>query len=343
MKLLTVVIPSFNSEAYLQHCLESLLIGRDDELDVIVVNDGSSDHTSAIAHEFASKHPFCSVIDKANGGHGSGINVGLSLAKGLYFKVLDSDDTFDQEGLIHLLNVIKIQNDKKENPDFYLADYCSYNDFKSNPTAVLSFRKSVKSIEKVISWEQMPRVRTHDFFMIHMVFAKTAMLQSIHKPLLEKTFYEDNQLMFYILKDSKTLYYCDLPVYKYLVGRQEQSTSLENIKKRYEHQYRVMTSVMEHIRIDEYQHMDKYHQWHIRHELFMISILPWFYTYIGKGKGRHKNYVEHIRTLKQLNPEMYRVWHNKTMSWLLWMCPPPLRHFAAICGYKIFAKWKGWK
>ena len=125
MKYLTIVIPSYNSERFILNCLNSLCIGKDELLDVIVINDGSTDRTSELAHEFAKSHSFVRVVDKPNGGHGSGINKGLELAEGLYFKVLDSDDFLDKEGFIYLLDTIERHYKADTLPDLYLADYVS--------------------------------------------------------------------------------------------------------------------------------------------------------------------------------------------------------------------------
>ena len=344
MKSLSIVIPSYNSESYIQQCLDSLLVGHDDELDVIVVNDGSTDRTSEIAHEFASKHPFVRVIDKENAGHGSGVNVGIKEAKGLYFKILDSDDLLDKEGLIHLLDVIKVQNEQGNNPDLYLADYGSFYEEDDNvPQAVISFKRHMKKIESVVTWDGLPRVGISDFFMIHMTYVRTALLKEINIPLLEKTFYEDNQYLFYVIKSSKTLYYLDKGIYKYTVGRKGQSISLENMAKKYDHQYRVKKAIIDHINIDEYNAMSKPLKWHIRHELFKMSVLVYFYTYIGKGKERHLQYKDLYKYFKESNPEMYRIWKHHSPSWLLWMQAPCIRHLMTIIGYKVFAKRKGWK
>ena len=343
MKSLSIVIPSFNSENYIQQCLDSLLIGRDDELDVIVVNDGSTDRTSEIAHEFAKKHPFVRVIDKENGGHGSGINVGIKEAKGLYFKILDSDDILSRYGLHHLLDVIKKQNEKNENPDLYLADYGSYYEDVEAPQAIISFHQHVKKAEEVITWDKLPYVGISDFFMIHMVYVKTSLLKEINIPLLEKTFYEDNQYLFYVIKNTKTLYYLNRLIYKYTVGRKGQSISLENMAKKYDHQFRVFKSIIDHINIDEYNAMSKPLKWHIRHELFKMSVLVYFYTYIGKGKERGQQYKDLYKYFKESNPEMYRIWKHHSPSWLLWMQIPCIRHLTVVIGYKVFAKRKGWK
>jgi glycosyltransferase involved in cell wall biosynthesis len=98
MKLLTVAIPAYNAEKYLDRCIFSLLNNEKviDRLEVIIVNDGSVDRTLAIANSYRKKFPgTIKVINKKNGGHGSTINAALSIATGKYFRVLDSDDWFN--------------------------------------------------------------------------------------------------------------------------------------------------------------------------------------------------------------------------------------------------------
>ena len=343
MKLLSIVIPSYNSERYLEQCLNSLLIGRDEELDVIIVNDGSTDNTSKIAHSYAKNYPFIRVIDKENAGHGSGVNVGIDLAMGLYFKILDSDDLLDEEGLLHLLDSIKKNDKLNNNPDLYLADYCSYQEGSVEYNAKISFQKHMKVLEEVGSWSFFPHLHASDFFMIHMCYVKTALLKKNHIQLLERTFYEDNEFMFYVLKNTKTLCYLDKPIYKYTVGRKGQSISLENMAKKYEHQHRVMRSIVDGITYDEYKRMDKHLKFHIRHELLKISVLVYFYTFLGRGKERRRKYRSSFRYFKKSNPKMYRIWKYRTISFVLWMCPTCLRHLVVKIGYKIFAEKKGWK
>ena len=98
IKLLTIVIPTYNMEAYLNRCLDSLLVSDEQMqlLEVLVINDGSKDNSSAIAHEYEAKYPNTfRVIDKENGNYGSCVNRGLKEASGKYIKVLDADDWFD--------------------------------------------------------------------------------------------------------------------------------------------------------------------------------------------------------------------------------------------------------
>ena len=92
MKLLTFTVPCYNSQDYMRRCVDSLLIGGED-VEIIIVDDGSSDDTGAIADAYAEKYPsIVRAIHQENGGHGAGLNAGLNHATGLYFKVVDSDD-----------------------------------------------------------------------------------------------------------------------------------------------------------------------------------------------------------------------------------------------------------
>jgi len=107
-KLLTVSIAAYNVAPYLRQALDSLVVpGVMDKLEVIVVNDGSKDETSEIAHEYESRHPATfRVIDKENGGYGSTVNISMREARGRYFKLLDGDDWFDKDGLRELIETL---------------------------------------------------------------------------------------------------------------------------------------------------------------------------------------------------------------------------------------------
>ena len=103
MKYISFAIPSYNSQEYMAKAIESILPGKE-EVEIIIVNDGSKDRTSEIAHEYMEKYPdIVKVVDKENGGHGDAVNAGLSHATGKYFKVVDSDDWVDEEALHKIL------------------------------------------------------------------------------------------------------------------------------------------------------------------------------------------------------------------------------------------------
>ena len=341
MKLLTIVIPSFNSEKFLADCLSSLLWGIDDLLDVIVINDGSKDKTSEIAHEFADKYPFIRVVDKENGGHGSGINKGLELAEGLYFKVLDSDDHLDKEGLFHLLDVIKSHVEKNTLPDVYVADYVSVS-VENGDTQVSSIKKRFKKIEEIVTFKDVQRFSNTEYFMIHMLFVKTSFLKETKMQLIEKTFYEDNQFVFHVLKYAETYCHLDKPIYLYSIGRVGQSISLASVDKNYMHQIRVSNAILSMFSYDEYKVMDKYKKWQILHELYIIEILVFFYIYIIPTKEKKKVFYEFMKAFKKKEPKIYRRLKHRTLLFFPWMLPPFMRGFFTKLFYKTVGKKKGW-
>ena len=107
MKLLSIAIPCYNSEAYMEKCIESLLTGGE-EVEILVVDDGSSDRTAEIADSYAEKYPtIVKAIHQENGGHGEAVNSGIRNATGLYFKVVDSDDWVNQEAYVQILKTLE--------------------------------------------------------------------------------------------------------------------------------------------------------------------------------------------------------------------------------------------
>ena len=123
MKLLTIAIPSYNSQDYLNHAVESLLPGGD-EVEILIVNDGSRDGTAKIADEYERKYPgIVRAIHKENGGHGDAVMTGIRNAAGKYYKVLDSDDWFDTEAFLRVLNRLKDLDAAGGSVDLLLSNY----------------------------------------------------------------------------------------------------------------------------------------------------------------------------------------------------------------------------
>ena len=113
-KLLTVSVAAYNGAATLQKALESCLVADESLqalLDVIIIDDGSTDGTAALAQAFVQAHPGSfRLVSKVNGGYGSTLNTAVELASGRYFRTLDCDDWFDTNALQTLLR--RLQNCK---------------------------------------------------------------------------------------------------------------------------------------------------------------------------------------------------------------------------------------
>ena len=122
-KILTFTVPCFNSEEYMSKAIKSILPGGD-RVEIIIVDDGSTDNTASIADKFAEEYPdIIRVIHKENGGHGSAVNTGLLHARGLYFKVLDSDDWFEKNAYKEYLNTIEQLVESEQLIDMILTNY----------------------------------------------------------------------------------------------------------------------------------------------------------------------------------------------------------------------------
>ena len=141
-KYLSFVVPCYNSESYMARCIESLLPGGED-VEIIIIDDGSKDKTVEIADAYQKQYPdLVKVIHKENGGHGSGVNAGLACARGVYFKVVDSDDWLDGTAYQKLLEKIryycKEAGEGEEKPDLFVCNYV-YNHLEQQITRSMGY------------------------------------------------------------------------------------------------------------------------------------------------------------------------------------------------------------
>ena len=123
MKLITFTVPCYNSAAYMDRCIKTLLPAGEDA-EIILVDDGSKDETGAIADAWAEKYPdIIRVIHQENGGHGEGVNQGIRNARGVYFKVVDSDDWLDTDALAKVMEKLRAFAAMETPVDLLLCNY----------------------------------------------------------------------------------------------------------------------------------------------------------------------------------------------------------------------------
>ena len=230
MKLLTLVVPCYNSQDYMENCIQTM-IPAGDELDILIVDDGSTDETPVIADRLAKAHPDrVRVIHQPNGGHGEGINTGIRNAQGLYMKTVDSDDRLDTDALRHLLDAIRSFKDLPNRPDMIVNDYV-YD--QAGKRAVFSVRYNhVFRPGKIETWESCRAFPVWKQFMIHSLAYRTELLREMHYVLPKHTFYEDNLYIYQPLPHVKHIYYLPEPLYGYYIGRPDQSIHEDIILRR---------------------------------------------------------------------------------------------------------------
>ena len=234
MKLLTVAIPCYNSESYMRHAVETLLVGGED-VEIIIVDDGSVDGTLAIGQELQEKHPgIVKVIHQENGGHGSAVNTGLREATGLYFKVVDSDDWVKEEAFLEALETLKELVENGSNPDMFICNYV-YEKVGEKRKKVVHYRNCMPQ-DCIFTWDDMGHFRTGQFILMHSVIYRTKLLRDCGLELPKHTFYVDNIYVYHPLPQVKTMYYKDLNLYRYFIGREDQSVNENNMMKRIDQQ-----------------------------------------------------------------------------------------------------------
>lgn len=218
-KLLTIAVPAYNMETYLGRCLDSILLDEIKEyLEVLLVNDGSKDNTLAIAQDYEQKYPdILKVIDKPNGGWGTAINKAIELASGKYFKILDSDDWFDSNalvGFIGLLDTIDV--------DLVATSFSYEYTSGGNKNDIYP----IELCNRVIQFDDYLRQNNHDKHLpMATITFRTKLLQNNHITVAEK-YYADLDYVLRPLIFVQTIYFSQLNLYKYWIGREGQSTSL---------------------------------------------------------------------------------------------------------------------
>ena len=245
MKLITFVIPCYNSAEYMGNCIDSILNCQSklDNIEILVVDDGSQkDNTFEIAKSYEEKNKgIVRAIHKENGGHGSVINVGIKEANGMYFKVVDSDDKVDPLVVEDLINAINKNINENNNVDLYITDFI-YDKVDKINKKVMEYSKYIEE-NKVITWDDIKTFHIGHYLLMHSLMYKTSLLRdnNIHMP--EKTFYEDNVFAYIPLQYVKNLYYIHKTLYYYYIGRSDQSVNQEIMISRLSQQYGI-TRVM---------------------------------------------------------------------------------------------------
>ncbi len=233
-KKLSIVIPVYNTCPYLPRCLDSVLI--DDilqDLEVIVINDGSTDDSPNLLKYYAQKYPETVVfVDKENGGHGSTINMGLRVATGQYFRVLDSDDWLDSRSFLSFVQQLAFVNE-----DLIVSPYTKEHVYNGKSVPVdykwLDHNCTLRMEDIWYDYRDM-------YFTIHSATFKTEVLRRSGLQLFEKCFYVDMQYITTPIPYVKTVRVLDGYLYRYFIGRPEQSMSPEKLIRNYPQHLQVM-------------------------------------------------------------------------------------------------------
>lgn len=237
MKVLSVTVPCYNSESYMNKCIDSLLKGGED-VEIIIVDDGSSDRTSEIADDYVRRYPsIVKAVHQENGGHGEAVNTGIANATGIYFKVVDSDDWVKEEAYRQILDTLKNIIGGEKVLDLLISNFV-YEKDGAKRKKVMHYHTALPQNE-IITWNQIRHFHKGQYLLMHSVIYRTKLLRDCGLKLPKHTFYVDNIYVFEPLPYVKTLYYIDVNFYRYYIGRSDQSVNEKVMISRVDQQLNV--------------------------------------------------------------------------------------------------------
>lgn len=252
MKLLSIVVPCYNSQEYMSKCIESLLIGGE-AVEIIVVNDGSVDDTIKIGREYENKYPtIVKCVDQPNKGHGGAVNTGVKNATGKYFKVVDSDDYLEKNAYMKVLEVLKKHHEEGIEVDVYISNFV-YDKVGVANKKVMSYKNSLKP-DVLLTWDDVSRLKLGQYILMHSVIYRTEILLKTGLELPEHTFYVDNIYVYIPMQYVETLYYIDVDLYKYFIGRDDQSVNEPIMIKRIDQQIKVNKFMLDNVDYSTIKH-----------------------------------------------------------------------------------------
>ena len=338
MKLLSIAIPCYNSQDYMEKCIESLLVGGE-EVEILVVDDGSSDRTAEIADAYAAKYPtIIKAIHQENGGHGEAVNAGIRNATGLYFKVVDSDDWVNKEAYIKILETLYELLRGPQTVDLLISNFV-YEKQGATHKKVMQYRRCLPQ-DRVFGWEEVKHMPKGKYLLMHSMIYRTKLLQECGLELPKHTFYVDNLFAFEPLPYVKNLYYLDVNFYRYFIGRDDQSVNEKVMIKRIDQQIRVNK-----IMIDLYAKHEsmlscpqlKEYMLHYLETIQMVTSVLLMKMNTSESEAMRDDLWHY---LEEKSPDAYKILKSSVLGKFT-KSHNKLSHKLTMGGYKIAQKWIG--
>ena len=238
MKILTVAIPCYNSAEYMMKAVDHAAVGGPD-VEVLIIDDGSHDNTWEIACECEARFPgIVRAVHQENKGHGGAVNTGLQEAQGVYYKVCDSDDWLDYDSYMEALEVLRRSVGGPTTLDVLICNYI-YEKQGAKKKRGMRYVGSFPE-DRIFTWDEVEKpLNAHRYVLMHSLIYRTGLLRECGFELPEHTFYVDNLVAFVPMIYVKTLYYLNVPLYRYFIGRDDQSVNEKVMISRIDQQIRV--------------------------------------------------------------------------------------------------------
>lgn len=323
MKLLTLVIPSYNAEIFLRKCVERMTPAGP-EADILIIDDGSTDGTPALADQLALEHPEnVRVIHQENGGHGEGLNQGIREAQGLYLKSVDADDRIDTASLLELMELLRAHAAPDTWADLVINDYV-YDHLDRESFFSVRYNH-VFHAGKVDTWETCRPFPFWKMFMIHAMCYRTELLREHEYSLPKHTFYEDNLYIYQPLPWVQKVLYLPHPLYGYTVGQANQSISDKNLLARMDQNTNMVTRMTctwtwKEISAQP-RHLKGYMISFLAGQLLNVTVL---HMMANNEEGRHLNRAM-WQEIHDFDPELYRRLRRHPSAFIICRTGPLMR------------------
>lgn len=336
-KLLSVSIAAYNVESTIEQCLDSFLPSKYlDELELLVVNDGSHDRTVEIVEQYVQKYPnVIRLINKKNGGHGSTINASLKSATGKFYKVLDGDDWVNVKELDKLMEYLK-----QTDADLVINGFkWCYPDHSYEQHDEKFFK-----IHYTYSFEEMCRIYQKPFFM-HAITIRTECLKKANMHIKEKCFYADNEFNMFAYLSAETVAFDTSCAYQYRMGNSSQSVSDEGYFKHLEDLFKIFIDMVD--TYDEQKNKIK----NIGKREYIFHILESMYnglfvTLTGRISKKDKDYLilDLMKYMKENHADLQKQFHLSRRNQLISLSPalgiPFMRKFRKTAIFKVMRMMK---
>ena len=321
MKLLTIVVPCYHSQDYMEKAITSLLPGGE-ETEILIVNDGSTDRTGEIADDYARRYPdIIRAIHQENGGHGDAVMTGLRNATGLYFKVVDSDDWVDAEAYRKILDTLRAHSN--DTIDMLVSNYV-YEKAGARHKHVMRYRRTLPQ-DCVFGWEETKPFRDGHYMLMHSVIFRTQLLRDCGLDLPKHTFYVDELFVYCPLPLVEKMIYLDVDFYRYFIGREGQSVQENVMIQRIDQALKVNRLLIS--SVDPFSVQERRKRAYMLHFLEIVTAInSTLLTISGTEENRQKK-EELWAYLKKENPRTYQTLHRRLAGKVLQMNGKPVKMF----------------
>ena len=311
-KTLTFVVPAYNMTEYLERCVMSLIAAkRNDDIEVLIVDDGSSDGTLEMAQKFEARYPgIMRAIHQENKGHGGAVNTGIAAASGMYVKVVDADDWVGPESLEQVMAVLREEADSTEPIDMLVTNYV-YDKVGKRNKHVVNFRHAMKAGER-LAWNDLGHFGLAEYILMHALTYRTAVVRESGMQLPEHTFYVDFIYAYQPFPWVKTMKYLDTPFYHYFIGRDGQSVQTDVMIRRVD-QLRLVNQCMVRATPERDTVPDGLYRYMI-HFLAIESSVASVFMILSRDPENYEKKKDMWDDIKAYSPTIYKDVRKKAMS-----------------------------